>query len=115
MSVNVPGRPAYAVYVHELRQFADGGDEYDGGFPAFVSLNDPNDVDIQWQDATPASAQISDTMDAAADKMGNAEQTLFAARAQMATEVATGAAAPFAFGPRRPSRPPPTSRRVRRR
>jgi hypothetical protein len=102
LSVNVPGRPAYAVFVHDLKQPIDGGDAVDGGFPALVSLSDPNDVEVLWQDAPSMTSQITETMNSATDEMAAKEQMLLTARTQMATGMQPGAAPPFEFRP-----PPP--------
>jgi hypothetical protein len=99
LSVNVPGKPAYAVFVHDLKQPIDGADSVEGGFPALVSLSDPNDVEVLWEDA---QSEGADGVDSAAQQMDSDEAAQVAARAQMAFGMQSGTVPPFNFGP-----PPP--------
>jgi hypothetical protein len=102
LSVNVPGQPAYAVFVHDLKQPIDGADTAEGGFPALVSLGDANDVEVLWDDAPSMSSQITGDENSGMQEMASMEQKMAAARGGMAAAMQPGAAPPFDFGP-----PPP--------
>ena len=61
LSVNVPGRPPYAVYLRKFRFPRKSRTDYTGaGYPALVSESDPNDVEILWDEIPSVQSQLSD-------------------------------------------------------
>lgn len=61
LSVNVPGRPPYAVYLRKFRIPRTSRTDYTGaGYPALVSQSDPNDVEIIWDEVPSVESQVSD-------------------------------------------------------
>ena len=51
LSVTVPGRAPYAIYVRKFRFPRQSRTDYTGaGYPALVSQSDPNDVEILWDE-----------------------------------------------------------------
>ena len=63
LSVNVPGRAPYAVYLRKFRFPRKSRTDYTGaGYPALVSESDPNDIEILWDEVPSAHSQLSDRM-----------------------------------------------------
>jgi hypothetical protein len=61
LSVNVPGRSPYAVYLRKFRFPRKSRTDYTGaGYPALVSESDPNDVEIVWDEVPSVESQLSD-------------------------------------------------------
>lgn len=61
VSVNVPGRAAYAVYLRKFRFPRKSRTDYTGaGYPALVSESDPNDVEVLWDEVPSVQSQLSD-------------------------------------------------------
>ena len=67
LSVNIPGRPPYAVYDRRFK-VPRGRVELSGsGLPALVDVTDPNDVTILWDELPDAMSQVGQRM---ADAIG---------------------------------------------
>jgi hypothetical protein len=63
LSVHIPGRAPYAVYVRKFKFPRKSRTDYTGaGYPALVSESDPNDVEILWDEVPSAESQVSDRM-----------------------------------------------------
>ena len=61
LSVNVPGRAPYAVYLRKFRFPRKSRTDYTGaGYPALVSERDPNDIEILWDEVPSVESQLSD-------------------------------------------------------
>ena len=61
LSVNVPRRAPYAVYLREFRFPRKSRTDYTGaGYPALVSQSDPNDVEVLWDEVPSVQSQLSD-------------------------------------------------------
>ena len=61
LSVNVPGRAPYAVYLRKFRFPRKSRTDYTGaGYPALVSESDPNDIEILWDEVPSVESQLSD-------------------------------------------------------
>src|SRR5207248_9438913 len=61
LSVNIPSRAPYAVYVRKFRFPRKSRTDYTGaGYPALVSESDPNDVEILWDEVPSVESQLSD-------------------------------------------------------
>jgi hypothetical protein len=61
VSVNVPGRAPYAVYLRKFRFPRKSRTDYTGaGYPALVSESSPNDVEILWDEVPSVQSQLSD-------------------------------------------------------
>jgi hypothetical protein len=61
LSVNVPGRAPYAVYLSAFRIPRGSRTDYTGaGYPALVSESDPGDVEILWDEVPSVESQVSD-------------------------------------------------------
>lgn len=90
LSVNVPGRPPYAVFVPKFK-FARGRQDLSrGGLPALVSMQDRNDIEIQWDEVPSIESQVAERM---AASMATAQQRTAEATAlgdQISAAVAAG-------------------------
>lgn len=63
VSVSVPGRAPYAVYLRKLRFPRKSRTDYTGaGYPALISESDPNDIEILWDEVPSVQSQLSDRM-----------------------------------------------------
>jgi hypothetical protein len=61
VSVNVPGRAPYAVYLRKFRFPRKSRTDYTGaGYPALVSESDPNDVEVLWDEVPSVQSQLTD-------------------------------------------------------
>lgn len=63
LSVNIPGRAPYAVYVRKFRFPRKSRTDYTGaGYPALVSESDPNEIEILWDEVPSVESQLSDRL-----------------------------------------------------
>ncbi len=63
LSVHVPGRAPYALYVPKFRFPRHSRTEYTGaGYPALVSESDSHDVEILWDEMPSVESQLADRM-----------------------------------------------------
>ena len=61
LSVNVPGRSPYAVYLRTFKIPRTSRTDYTGaGYPALVSQSDPGDVEILWDEVPSVESQVTD-------------------------------------------------------
>ncbi len=61
VSVNVPGRAPYAVYLRKFKFPRKSRTDYTGaGYPALVSESNPNDVEVLWDEVPSVQSQLSD-------------------------------------------------------
>jgi hypothetical protein len=61
VSVNVPGRAPYAVYLRKFRFPRGSRTDYTGaGYPALVSESEPNDIEVLWDEVPSVQSQLSD-------------------------------------------------------
>ena len=65
LSVNVPGRSPYAVYMRRFKCEVDLLEPLWMPLPALVSAIDPTDVEIQWSEVPGHDAQLADRFAAA--------------------------------------------------
>ncbi len=60
LSVHVPGRAPYAVFEpHYKRPRGKAADHLGAGLPALVSITDPNDVEILWDEVPSMEDQVA--------------------------------------------------------
>ena len=63
LSVHVPGRAPYAVYLRKFRFPRKSRTDYTGaGYPALVSASDPDDIEVLWDEVPSAESQLSDRL-----------------------------------------------------
>ncbi len=61
LSVNVPGRAPYAVYLRKFRFPRKSRTDYTGaGYPALVSESNPSDIEVLWDEVPSVQSQLSD-------------------------------------------------------
>jgi hypothetical protein len=61
LSVNVPGRAPYAVYMRKFRFPRKSRTDYTGaGYPALISESDPHDIEVLWDEVPSVQSQLSD-------------------------------------------------------
>jgi hypothetical protein len=61
LSVNIPGRAPYAVYVPKFRFPRKSRTDYTGaGYPALISASDPNEIEVLWDEVPSVDSQLSD-------------------------------------------------------
>lgn len=58
LSVSVPGREPYAVFERKFKRPRKRGDVAGAGLPALVSVTDPNDVEILWDELPSIEDQV---------------------------------------------------------
>ena len=96
LSVNVPGRPPYAVYLRKFKIPRTSRTDYTGaGYPAVVSQSDPNDVEILWDEVPSVESQVSDRI---ASGMALAESRQAAMNEQLQQALAQAGADPTGAG-----------------
>ncbi len=88
LSVYVPGRAPYPVFVRDFKVPKDRTRLVLGGFPALVSAADGRQVEIQWDEAQTFDEMINDRIDASAQQGDKQRAELFA-QWQAATGQAT--------------------------
>ena len=79
LAVNVPGRAPYAVLDPRFKRPRGKADYVGAGLPALVSITDPNDIEILWDEVPSLEDQIAQRVD---DALGGQE-----ARMEQAREV----------------------------
>jgi hypothetical protein len=101
LAVNVPGRPPYAVFKHRFHVRRKGvfADLTGAGLPAFVSSDDPNDVEVAWDEIPSLMSQIgqriSDDLQTAQTDITQMQEEMTAA-VQQAMQHPPGAPPGFA-------------------
>lgn len=60
LAVNIPGRYPYAVFAPKFKYPKDKSDVSGGGLPALVSMNRPDEIDIQWDEVPSIQIQVGD-------------------------------------------------------
>lgn len=103
VSVNVPGRAAYAVYLRRFRFPRKARTDYTGaGYPALVSESDPNDVEVLWDEVPSVGSQLSDriasSMAAAESRRAAMTEQWQAALGQAGADAAGGGISPEGGG-----------------
>jgi hypothetical protein len=99
LSVNVPGRTPYAVYLRKFRIPRKSRTDYTGaGYPALVSKSDPNDVEILWDEVPSVESQLSDRI-ASSMALGESRRAAMTEQWQAALGQAGGDAAGGGMSP----------------
>jgi hypothetical protein len=62
LAVTVPGSPPYAVLMPKLKRPPGHADVARSGLPALVSIGDPNDVEILWDELPSVLDQVGQRM-----------------------------------------------------
>jgi hypothetical protein len=91
LAVTIPGSEPYAVYKSKFKHKGGKGVALGAGLPALVSLSDPSDVEILWDELLSVREQANQT---AAEAMQVTQDRMAAANAQMSQATAAAAAAP---------------------
>lgn len=91
LSVHIPDREPYAVFVRKFRRPRRKADVMGAGLPALVSTNDPNAIEVLWDEVPTIKEQIDERLSDAMDRMQSAQAHLADDQAQM--EATIGAAA----------------------
>ena len=73
LAVNVPGRAPYAVYMPRFNRPRHRDDVGHGGIPALVSLTDPDDVEVLWDEMPTIETQLNEQV---AGQMQGVESTM---------------------------------------
>lgn len=79
LSVHVPGRAPYAVFVHNFKRPARKEDALGHGYPALVSATDPHGVEVLWSEVASPRSQIN-------ERLADGMTRMNAAAAQAATD-----------------------------
>jgi hypothetical protein len=99
LSVNVPGRSPYAVYLRRFRIPRTSRTDYTGaGYPALVSETDPDDVEILWDEVPSVESQVSDRI-ASSMALAESRRTAMTEQWQAALGQAGGDAAGGGMSP----------------
>ena len=99
LSVNVPGRPPYAVFLRKFKIPRTSRSDYTGaGYPALVSQSNPNDVEILWDEVPSVESQVSDRI-ASGMALAQSRQAAMTEQMQAALAQAGGDAAGGGMSP----------------
>jgi hypothetical protein len=99
LSIHVPGRPPYAIYLRKFAFPRKSRTDYTGaGYPALVSASDPQDVEILWDEVPSVESQVADRV-ASARALADSRRAAMTEQWQAAVEEAGADAAGGAMTP----------------
>ncbi|MEO6472169.1 MAG: hypothetical protein ABIR57_09565 [Aeromicrobium sp.] len=98
LSVHIPDREPYAVFVPNLNRPRNRADVMGAGLPALVSTSDPCAVEVLWDELPSLKEQINDRLSEASNRMQSAEAAIREATAK-AQQNPPSYAAPAAGAP----------------
>ena len=105
LSVHVPDREPYAVFVRDFNRPRKKADATGAGLPALVSTNDPSSVEVLWDEIPSIKEQAKDLISEAMERMQSAQAGFAQDQAQM--EATIRAATERAATQPAPAAPPP--------
>lgn len=95
LSVNVPGRAPYAVFVHKFKR-ARKNDVLGQGYPALVSATDPNDVEVLWKEVASLRTQVNERLSEGFAQMDVAMKQVAVDQERMTQQINEASAAAIA-------------------